>query len=91
MTVEQIKDKALNAGATAVGYSKRSGKKYYVEYDGKLIHFGSDVGQTFLDHKDESIRDAWRARHHKIKNKAGDYVYKLKSSPSFWANLLLWN
>jgi ribosomal protein L24E len=90
MTIEQIKDKALNAGATAVGYSKRAGKKYYVEYDGKIIHFGSDVGQTFLDHKDESIRASWRARHSKIKNKAGEYVYKLKSSPSYWSWNLLW-
>jgi len=90
MTIEQIKDKAFSLGATAIGYSKRAGKKYYVEYDGKIINFGSDVGQTFLDHKDESIRANWRARHHKIKNKAGEYVYKLKNSPSYWASNLLW-
>ena len=90
MTVEQIKDKAFSLGATAVGYSKRAGKKYYVEYDGKIIHFGSDVGQSFLDHKDETIRKAWRARFEKIKNKEGQYVYKLKSSPAYWAYTLLW-
>jgi hypothetical protein len=91
MTLEQISKKALDAGATRVGYSTRQGKKYMVEYNGKLIHFGSDVGKTFLDHGDETIRTLWRARHHKIKNKAGEYVYKLKSSPSYWASNLLWN
>jgi ribosomal protein L24E len=90
MTIEQIKDKAFSLGATAVGYSKRAGKKYYVEYDGKIIHFGSDVGQTFLDHKDESKRASWRARHSKIKNKAGEYVYKLKESPEYWNWHLTW-
>jgi len=88
--LEQIKDKALELGASAVGYSKRKGKKYYVEYDSKIINFGSDVGQTFLDHKDETIKKAWKARHEKIKNKNGEYVYKLKNSPSYWAYHLLW-
>ena len=53
MTLEQIKDKALTLGATGVGYSTRKGKKYYIEYNEKKIHFGSDVSKTFLDHKDE--------------------------------------
>ena len=91
MTLEQIQEKALSLGATRVGYSKRQGKKYIVEYQGKNIHFGSDVGETFLDHKDEQKRDAWRARHTKIKNKAGEYVYKLKNSPSYWSYMLLWS
>ena len=91
MTLEQIQEKALSLGATRVGYSKRQGKKDIVEYQGKNIHFGSDVGETFLDHKDEQKRDAWRARHTKIKNKAGEYVYKLKNSPSYWSYMLLWS
>jgi hypothetical protein len=90
MSIEKIKDKALALGATAIGYSSRLGKKYYIEYNNKKIHFGSDVGKTYLDHGDETIRNAWRARHHKIKNKNGEYVYKLKTSPSFWADNLLW-
>ena len=88
--LEQIKNKALELGATAVGYSKRKGKKYYVEYDNKIINFGSDVGQTFLDHNDETKKKAWRARHEKIKNKNGEYVYKIKTSPSYWAYHILW-
>jgi hypothetical protein len=90
MTLEQIKNKALSLGASSVGYSTRQGKKYYVEYNNKIIHFGSDVGKTYLDHKDNNIREAWRARHYKIKNKAGQYVHTLKDSPSYWADKLLW-
>jgi len=90
MTLEQIKSKALNYGATAVGYSTRQGKKYYVEYNNKIIHFGSDVGKTYLDHGDDDIRRAWRARHSKIKNKAGQYVYTVKESPEWWSWHLLW-
>jgi hypothetical protein len=89
--LEQIGDKALNLGATAVGYSRRKGKKYYVEYNDKIINFGSSVGSTFLDHKDEQKRSAYKARHEKIKNKNGEYVYKLKESPSYWSYMLLWN
>ena len=90
MTLEQISKKALDAGATRVAYSTRQGKKYMVEYNGKLIHFGSDVGKTFLDHGDEELRKAFRARHSKIKNKSGQYVYLLKDSPSWWAYHILW-
>ena len=91
MTLEQIKDKALDAGATRVAYSNRKGKKYMVEYNDKIIHFGSDVGQTFLDHGNEDMRKAWKARHSKIKNKYGQLVYLLKESPSWWAYHILWN
>ena len=77
-------------GATAFGNSKVKGKRYYVVYNDKIINFGSDVGSTFIDHRDRNKRRAWRARHSKIKNKQGQFVYKLSSSPSFWAWHLLW-
>jgi hypothetical protein len=88
--LEQIKNKALRLGATSVGYSKVKNKKYYVEYNDKIINFGSETGSTYLDHKDEQKRIAWVARHSKIKNKNGEYVYKLKESPAYWAFHLLW-
>ena len=55
-----------------------------------IINFGSDIGSTFIDHHDEKKRRAWQARHSKIKNKQGKYVYKLPSSPAFWSWHLLW-
>jgi hypothetical protein len=90
MTLEQIKDKALEAGATRVAYSNRKGKKYMVEYKNKIIHFGSDAGQTFLDHGNEQIKSAWVARHSKIKNKYGQFVYLIKESPAWWSYHILW-
>ena len=34
--------------------SKAKGKRYrVVNPDGKIINFGSDVGKTFIDHKDQ--------------------------------------
>ena len=77
-------------GATAFGNSKVKGKRYYVVYNNKTINFGSDVGSTFIDHHDKNKRKAWRARHSKIINKYGQYVFKLPSSPSYWSWHLLW-
>jgi hypothetical protein len=85
-----LKAKALRLGATAFGVSKVKGKRYYVIYDDKIINFGSDVGSTFIDHHDNSKKRAWRARHSKIKDKYGHFVYKLPSSPAFWSWHLLW-
>ena len=80
-----ISNKAKSFGASETGFSKVKG---YVIYE--KINFGSNVGSTFIDHNDNKKRKAWRARHSKIKNKEGQFVYKLKTSPSFWSYNLLW-
>ena len=85
-----ISNKACSLGASEIGFSKVKGKRLYVIYDNKKINFGSDVGSTFIDHNDDKKRKAWRARHSKIKNKGGQFAYKLKTSPSFWSYNLLW-
>jgi hypothetical protein len=85
-----LKAKAKSLGATEFGVSKVKGKRFYVIYDNKTINFGSDVGSTFIDHHDNNKKRAWIARHSKIKNKQGQYVYKLPSSPAFWSWHLLW-
>ena len=82
--------KAREYGATELGVSNVKGKRLYIVYNNKKINFGSDVGQTYIDHRDEKKRKAWKARHSKIQNKKGQYVYKLKTSPSFWSWHLLW-
>jgi hypothetical protein len=59
---------------------------------GKKINFGlypfSGQG-TYLDHKDDKIRDAWRARHSKIM-KDGAPAYKNPESPEFYSWFILW-
>ncbi len=71
--------------------SKRKGKRYKVTmkgFDGIEPHshnFGSDVGKTFIDHKDEKKKKAWEARH--STNKNWDNIH----SPIFYSKKLLWN
>lgn len=53
----------------------------------KTIHFGSDVGKTFLEHKSIPKKKAWEARH-----KTGNpEAWRDKSSPLWWSRKLLWN
>jgi hypothetical protein len=91
MSLISLRNKALSLGATSFDYSDRKNKKYYVVYDGKQIHFGSKEGSTYLDHKDEKKREAWKARHSKIYNKEGQKVITLKTSPSYWSDKILWS
>ena len=85
--MDALQRKARSLGATELGVSSRQGKRYYVIYQNKTIHFGSKDGSTFIDHHDRQIRNAWIARHSKVKNRAGQYVMTL--SPAYWAINLL--
>ena len=85
-----LRRKALQHGASDFGTSNVKGKRFFVIYNNKKINFGSATGQTYYDHKNEQKRDAWFARHSKIRNKEGKAVINDKSSPSFWAAKLLW-
>lgn len=64
-----------------------------VDPSGKIINFGlwpyKGKG-TYIDHKDDKIRNAWRARHEKIKTKEGRYAYKDPYHASFYSWWLLW-
>ena len=88
--MEKLRAKAFKLGATEFGPSKTKNHKYYVVYKGKRINFGSDIGKTFIDHGDKKIRNAWRARHSKIKLKDGRYAYKVKTSSEWWNWRLTW-
>jgi hypothetical protein len=88
--MSDLYEKALKLGATEFGKSNRKGKRFYVIYKGKIIHFGSDVGSTFIDHQDKLIKKNWRLRHSKIIRYDGVPFYKIRSSPSYWAWKILW-
>ena len=83
-------NKAINLNAIDFGISKKKDKRYYVIYKDKVINFGSKNGETYIDHKDEKKRIAWRKRHSKIKLKDGRLAYTVKEQPSYWAYNLLW-
>ena len=88
--MENLKKKALALGATEFGQSKTKNKKYYVIYLDKRINFGAKNMSDYTIHKDPERRRRYRARHMKIKNKQGQPVYKLKTSPAYWSWHILW-
>jgi hypothetical protein len=90
MSLEELKAKAIELGATDLKESKRAGKRYYVVYEGKRINFGSSSGKTYLDHKDDKKKENWRKRHMQIKNRDGVPFYTIKTSPSYWSYHILW-
>lgn len=72
--------------------SKAKNKRFAIKYNNKTINFGLFPFQgkgSFIDHGDEQIKKAWRARHSKIM-KDGKPAYLDKTSPEFWAWRILW-
>ena len=62
------------------------------KHNNKTINFGLwpfSANGTYIDHHDNKIRDAWRARHSKIM-KDGKTAYLDKSSPEYYSWNLLW-
>jgi len=88
--MENLHAKAMRLGASDFGRSKTKTKRFYVVFGGKKINFGLKGGQTFIDHKNKKKRDAWRARHHKIRLKSGKLAYKDPNQASFWSDKILW-
>ena len=73
--------------------SEAKGKRFAITIDGKTINFGlwPFTGQgTFIDHGDKDIRDAWYARHSKIKLKDGSMAINTKTSPDYYSARILW-
>jgi hypothetical protein len=81
--------------------STRKNKKYMVNYNGKIIHFGHIDYEHYrdstplklyshLDHNDPKRRELYRKRASKIKDKNNKYTYLNKNSPNFWAFHFLW-
>ena len=65
--------------------SDRPEKRYkavFTDNDGskKTVHFGYKTGSTYIDHKDDKIKNAWIARH---KVRGSFENYKSASSLSY--------
>ena len=75
-----------------INISNTKNKRFSIKVDGKTINFGlypfSGKG-TFIDHKDEKIREAWRARHSKVLRE-GKPAYLNKNSPEYYSWNILW-
>ena len=88
--MEALGDKAMSLGATDFGRSKAKGKRFFVIYSGKRINFGLKGGSTYIDHRDDAKRKAWKVRHSKIKLKSGKLAYKDPKQPAYWSYRILW-
>ena len=87
--MEELNKKAQRLGATSFGLSKKPYKRFYVIYDGRIIHFGSKYGSTYIDNKDINKKMNWRARHSRIL-KNGYPAYLQIDSPEYWNWNLTW-
>lgn len=88
--MERLQQRAMSLGATDFGRSRQKNKRFYVIYSGKKINFGLKGGKTFIDHRDEKKKKAWKARHSKIKLKDGTLAYKNPRQASYWSYRILW-
>ena len=66
------------------------GKRYTVTLNnGKHYNFGLDIGQTYIDHHDKQIRDAYRSRHY-ANDTERKLINYLVPSPSLFSFYILW-
>jgi hypothetical protein len=90
--MEDLRNKAIKLGATGFGSSDKPGKRFFVEYKGKRIDFGSDSRNTFFDKPDKVKRKNWYARHStNINKRTGKPFIQEKTSPLYWASRILWD
>lgn len=64
--------------------SNNKGKRFEIIMSDHSHHFASDVGKTFIDHKDKDKKSAWIQRHKNDKN------YNSKHSGIYHSKELLW-
>ena len=68
--------------------SPTKGKRFRMKMTKPTSHhhdFGSDVGKTYIDHKDVKLKKAWISRHQNDKN------YNSKHSGIYHSRKLLWS
>lgn len=71
--------------------SPRHNKKYRALFDnGRMIDFGYETSETYLNHKDKAKREAYMARH--LANPTEKkLIYHLAPSPALLSYALLWS
>lgn len=79
--------------------SDRKNKKYMINVDGKIIHFGDLRYEHFkdklghykdLDHNDPIRRKRYLARAKGIRDKDGNLTWNNPMSPTHWSIKILW-
>lgn len=91
--IKKLNEKSEELGLDVlIKNSNTKNKRFAAILDnGRIVNFGSIHGFTYFDGASESKKKAYQSRHSKIKNKNGEYVYKIRNSPSYLSWHLLWN
>lgn len=84
------KKRARELGLPEPQSSQRAGKKLFVVYNGKQIHFGAQGYSDFLEHKDENRRQMYRKRAQGATLKSGKPAFRDRNQPAFYAYNILW-
>jgi len=67
--------------------STRKGKRFMAIFkNGKVVHFGSSVGKTYIDHNDKVKRAAYLARHRVNENWKDGYSAGALSRFILWGD-----
>jgi hypothetical protein len=88
--MEKLRRKAIRLGATDFRKSTRAGKKYSVEYMGKIIHFGARGMSDYTQHGDNKRRARYLKRATAIRDGQGKLTHRNKTKSNFWAINILW-
>lgn len=67
--------------------SKRAGKKFVVNVNDNVVHFGADGYEDFTMHGDETRKERYIARHKARENWTKSGI----NTAGFWSRWLLWN
>lgn len=88
--LKEAKAVAKRLGLPEPFSSPRPGKKLYVIYKNKPIHFGARGMEDYLIHRDPVRRERYRKRHSAIRLKSGKLAYMDRSQPAYYAYRILW-
>ena len=66
--------------------SDRDGKKYMVDVDGKVVHFGAEGYEDYTIHKDTERKKRYMTRHKEKENWTKSGI----KTAGFWSRWLLW-
>ena len=68
-----------------ISKSPRAEKRMQAKFESKTIHFGQSGGQAFVDHQNQTKKNAWLARH-KVRGN-----FENLQTASGLAKNILWN
>ena len=96
--LNRVKSKArqMKIKFDAIDVSDKPNKKFMLSYNNKTIHFGNRGSNDYIilqltNNPDaDKIRNAYRARHGKIRTKNGLLAYQIEYSPAYLSYHLLW-